>query len=49
VILHKIASLKVEGDVHQSNERRDLDQGPDHRGKGRAGIDSEDRHRDRDG
>src|ERR1017187_7767605 len=47
--LPEVAPLKVKGNVHQADERWNLDQVPDDRCKGCAGVDSKDRHSDRDG
>ena len=42
-------SLEAQGNIHQRDHHRHLDQGADDRGKCRSGIDSEHRDRDRDG
>ncbi len=47
-LLVKPVSLQPQRNLHQQNQRRDLDQRADHRGKGRAGVEAEDRDRNRD-
>jgi hypothetical protein len=44
---HKIATLKVKSNVHQSDECRNLDQWPNHCRERCSRIDSKDRHRHR--
>ena len=49
IVLVKPVPLQPQRNLHQQNQRRDLDQRADHRGKGRAGVEAEDGHRNRDG
>ena len=48
IFLHEVSPLKVQRDVHQSDQRRNFDQRPDHCREGGPGIDAEHRYRHRD-